>query len=313
MTEHPKVLVIAGPTASGKKAAALRLARSFGGEIVSADSRKVYRELDIGTAKPSAEAQREVPHHLIDVADPSDPFSVGDWVPQAAEAVRAILGRGRLPILSGGTGFYLKAFMEGLSDGIEPGPGVRERLERELSEQGPDAMHRRLAEVDPVRAAELHPNDTFRVLRALEVWETTGRPFSSVSDNPVTSGGEYRYRIIGITRNREVLYDRCNRRVDAMIDAGLEMEVRGLLDSDVSRTAQALDTVGYKEWFGFFDGELSLDETIELIKRNTRRYAKRQLTWFNARPGFDWFDLDTPGAADRLDDTVAAWLAADSP
>ncbi|MFC1511697.1 tRNA (adenosine(37)-N6)-dimethylallyltransferase MiaA [Candidatus Latescibacterota bacterium] len=306
--EPAKVLVIAGPTASGKKQIAQNIARCWGGEIVSADSRKVYRGLDIGTAKPSAVSRKEVPYHLIDIVDIDESFNAGDWVDRTYEAVKTILAAGKLPILSGGTGFYLKAFMEGLSGGIEPGEGIRERLKEELATLGPVALYRDLATVDPVRAARLHVNDTVRVMRALEIYRTTGLTFTALGERNPPHGHRFDYCLIAVTRGREELYRRVNRRVDEMIAAGLEGEVRAILDRGISRDVRALDTVGYREWFACFDGGRSREDTIALIKKNSRRYAKRQLTWFGAQPGYNWYNLDEPGARECFEENIAKWL-----
>lgn len=304
-----KILVIAGPTASGKKAAAFAMAKRFGGEIVSADSRKVYRHLDIGTAKPSAEDRARLPHHLIDIIEPDEPFSAGDWARLAGEAVRDIHRRGNLPVISGGTGFYIKAFREGLSEGIDSDSEIRARLSQELAASSPAEMHARLSGIDPVRAAELHENDTFRVLRALEVSEVTGKPFSELDSAVRAAGDAYDFLTIGITRDREELYRRIDKRVDAMVDSGLVNEVRSLLFRGYSRDLVALDTVGYKEWFAYMDNKISFDECLELVKRNTRRYAKRQLTWFRAVRDIKWFDPDDPVQADELHGIVGSWLS----
>ncbi len=309
-TQHPagKVLVIAGPTASGKKAAASAIAEKFAGEIVSADSRKVYRYLDIGTAKPPPEDRACIPHHLIDIVDPDEPFNAGDWADRADTAVRDILSRGRLPIISGGTGFYVKAFREGLSGGIDADEVVRKRLAKELEDTGPASLYRKLQTVDPDRASQLHENDTFRVLRALEVYETTRRPFSELKNSVSAPGDVYDYLTIGISRDREELYRRINYRVDMMIRAGLVEEVRSILDRGYARDSVALDTVGYKEWFPFFDDEMPFDECAEAVKRNTRRYAKRQLTWFRAVSDMEWFDPDGSAQSQALQKRVAEWL-----
>lgn len=303
-----KVLVIAGPTASGKKAAASVIAEKFDGEIVSADSRKVYRYIDIGTAKPPPEDRARIPHHLIDIVDPDEPFSAGDWAGRADTAVRDILCRGRLPVISGGTGFYIKAFREGLSGGISANEIVRKRLAKELEDTGSAALYRKLQAVDPDRASQLHENDTFRVLRALEVYETTGQPFSELRSSLTAPGHVYDYLAIGIIRDREELYRRINNRVDMMIEAGLVQEVRSVLGRGYARDSVALDTVGYKEWFPFFDDEMPFDACAEAVKRNTRRYAKRQLTWFRAVSDMEWFDPGDPAQAQALQKRVAEWL-----
>ncbi|MDP2982181.1 MAG: tRNA (adenosine(37)-N6)-dimethylallyltransferase MiaA, partial [Candidatus Latescibacter sp.] len=254
-----KVLIIAGPTASGKKEFALRAAERFNGEIVSADSRKVYRYLDIGTAKPSREERERIPHHLIGIIEPDEPFSAGEWVRRASGAVSGILERGKLPIISGGTGFYIEAFMQGLSEGISVDAELRNELARELAEYGGDALYNKLEQVDPVRAAELHVHDTFRVLRSLEIFYSTGQVYSELRKNAKITGGEYDYFSVGIALGRPVLYRRINERVDRMVKAGLLDELSAILARGYARGLPSLDTVGYKEWFPYLDGADSFE------------------------------------------------------
>jgi tRNA dimethylallyltransferase len=305
----PKVLVIGGPTASGKKTFALAAAERFGGEIVSADSRKVYRHIDIGTAKPSLEDRTRIPHHLIDIVEPDEPFSAGEWVRRAADAVRDILDRGKLPIISGGTGFYIEAFREGLSEGIATDLEVRAALERELREKGPETLYRRLAAVDPVRASELAVRDSVRVMRALEIYETAGTTITALRAHPRVTGGEYDYFAIGVVMARDELYRRIDDRVDRMVRDGLVEEVRRMLAEGYARDLAALDTVGYKEWFPFLDGTESFERCLEQVKRDTRRYAKRQLTWFRNTPGICWVDPGDGAAVECMLDEIGEWLA----
>lgn len=307
--EKPKILVITGPTASGKKEIALQAAEIFGGEIVSADSRKVYRYLDIGTAKPSERTREGIPHHLIDIVDPDESFSAGAWVIRAAQIIPPILARGSLPIISGGTGFYIKAFREGLSVGITTDPGVRESLAKELESRDVARMYEKLRDIDPVRAGELHKNDTFRIMRALEVFSTTGRTFTELRSGEKISGGDYAYRTIGIAQERRELYRRIDSRVGTMIAAGLLDELEAVLDRGYPRSLTALDTVGYKEWFPYLDGDKTFEVCSEEMKRNTRRYAKRQLTWFRAQPDIGWIDPGTPGAVEAQFNSIEAWLS----
>jgi tRNA dimethylallyltransferase len=304
----PKVLVIGGPTASGKKRIALDAAERFGGEIVSADSRKVYRRLDIGTAKPSPEDRARIPHHLIDIVEPDEPFSAGEWARRAADAVREILARGRLPIISGGTGFYIAAFLEGLSEGIAPEPGIRASLEREIRGRGPEALHARLAAVDAVRAAELHPRDSVRVLRALEIYETTGMTITELRARPKRVGGEYDVFFLGVDIDRHLLYRRIDERVDAMVRGGLVDEVRSLLAAGYGRDSVALDTVGYKEWFPFIDGADTFETCLDRVKRDSRRYAKRQLTWFRNQPGVRWIEGGDASTVACAFGEIAEWI-----
>ena len=309
---QPRILEIVGPTAAGKKRFAFAAAERFGGEIVSADSRKIYRGLDIGTAKPTADIRDRIPHHCIDILNPDTAFSAADWVAHAREAVDGILGRGLLPILSGGTGFYLRAFREGLSAGVESDPALRVKLERIRDEEGSDALHRLLADADPARAAELHPNDTVRIMRALEIVRTTGRPYAELAAADRIGGGDYDWCTVGISMPREDLYSAVDARVDAMLDAGLAAEARGLIELHGPGTP-GLATVGYAEWVPFVAGEVVYEHCVEALKRNTRRYAKRQLTWFRARPEVHWADVRDDAAREALLEAVGEWLGGGNP
>lgn len=307
---HPHILIVAGPTASGKKRFALEAAERLNGEIISADSRKVYRGFDIGTAKPSAADRARIPHHLIDIIDPDDPFSAMDWAMRAKEAVEGIFSRGKLPIISGGTGFYITAFREGLTTGIEADPKIRCQLEADYETYGARTMYERLQECDPSRAAALHENDRVRVLRALEIYQATGgKPYAELAEGRDAPGASYEYISIGADMARETLYRRIDERVDAMIDEGLLNEIRGLLDKGYDRALTAFDTVGYKEWFPFFDGAVSFEQCREHMKRDTRRYAKRQLTWFRARPAIRWIDMTDRAAVDTCLDDIGNSLS----
>lgn len=304
---NSKVLIIGGPTASGKKNFALRAAERFNGEIVSADSRKVYRYLDIGTAKPSRAERERVPHHLIDIIKPDEPFSAGEWVRRASEAVRGILDRGKLPIISGGTGFYVEAFTEGLSGGITPEPELRVELEKKLLDKGPDFLYGELVKIDPERAAELHSHDIFRVIRSLEIFYSTGKTYRELGNTAKITGGKYDYRFIGIALERKILYQRINERLDRMVKAGLIDELSSVLSRGFSQGLTSLDTVGYKEWFPFLDGAETFENCLEAAKRDTRRYAKRQLTWFRNRPGFRWIDSSDSDAVNEAEADIARW------
>lgn len=304
MKQRPYILVIAGPTASGKKRFALEAAERLNGEIVSADSRKVYRWLDIGTAKPSLEDRARITHHLIDIVDPDEPFSAMEWAVKAGEAVNGILARGKLPVISGGTGFYISAFREGLTQGIESDPSIRRELERELASAGPQEMFRRLNDIDPRRASELHENDTVRVLRAHEVYRATGRTFSELAVERTAPGAGFEYIVLGPDIPREVLYRRIDERVDDMVRKGVVEELKELLGRGYARGLTAFDTVGYKEWFPYLDGEATFERCLELMKRDTRRYAKRQLTWFRALDDIQWIDMAVPDTRKAALDSI---------
>lgn len=274
--QKKKIIVVCGPTASGKSALAVEIALKFGGEIVSADSVSVYKGLDIGSAKPSEEEKKGVPHYLIDVASPKDSFSVGDYEELAVPAVEDISGRGKIPIICGGTGFYVNSVLYRMSYGLSKGDiGIRRKYERAAEEKGREFVYSILKEKDPETAAKLHPNDLVRVIRALEIFDATGVKKSDIKDETVP-----RYDFIALmpTLPREILYERIDARVDNMMSCGLTGEVRSLLESGVTLEDQCMQGIGYKE-----TAEAILSGTeipTEQIKMNTRRYAKRQITFF---------------------------------
>ncbi len=274
--QKKKIIVVCGPTASGKSALAVEIALKFGGEIVSADSVSIYKGLDIGSAKPSEEEKKGVPHYLIDVASPKDSFSVGDYEELAVPAVEDISGRGKIPIICGGTGFYVNSVLYRMSYGLSKGDiGIRRKYERAAEEKGREFVYSILKEKDPETAAKLHPNDLVRVIRALEIFDATGVKKSDIKDEMVP-----RYDFIALmpTLPREILYERINARVDNMMSCGLTSEVRSLLESGVTLEDQCMQGIGYKE-----TAEAILSGTeipTEQIKMNTRRYAKRQITFF---------------------------------
>ena len=282
----PKILVITGPTASGKTALAVELAKRHNGEVISADSMQIYRRMDIGTAKPTAQEMGGVPHHMIDVADPEEDFSVARYVDMASRCVDDILSRGRLPILAGGTGLYIDSLLSGRTfaafDGTSP---IRGELEERYAREGGQALLDELAGIDPETAARLHPNDGKRIVRALEVWLTTGKTITR--HNEETRALPPRYNALTLTLDftrRENMWDRIDRRVDRMMADGLEAEVRALLDSGVPRRCTAMQAIGYKELVPVVSGELGVAEGAAQIKLRSRQYAKRQRTWFRRNP-----------------------------
>jgi tRNA dimethylallyltransferase len=284
------LVVICGPTAVGKTAASVEVAKAVGGEIICADSRTVYRYMDIGTAKPTEEQRREVPHHLLDVVEPSEVFTVVQFRDLAEAAIRDIHGRGRIPLLVGGTGLYIRAVVDGLTiPMVPPNWEFRARLEEEAKRLGPQALHRRLAEVDPVSAQRIPPGNVRRVIRALEVYEVTGRPISSLQSR---IGSPYSVTMVGLTMDRPKLYARIAARVHEQIRQGLIEEVRSLLARGYSRDLPAMQGLGYKEIAGYLEGEYPLEEAIRRVIVNTRRYAKRQFTWFLREPRIQWIDVD---------------------
>ncbi len=284
------VIAIVGPTASGKTGISVKLAELLGGEIISADSRLVYRDFNIATAKPEPEEMREIPHYMIDVESPVNTYTVGKYKKDANKKIEEILGRNKIPIVAGGTGFYVKAVLEGLDiPEIDPDPDFRREMAELAEIKGKEALYKTLQYFDPATAEKLHPNDSFRVIRALEVQHVTGQPMSELQ---TVSKPGYNVLYIGLnTGEREVLYDRINCRVLKMMDKGLTEEVKNLIIK-YGRTVSLMKTLGYKEICEFFDGAYSLDNAIERIQKNTRNFAKRQLTWFRANEDINWFYID---------------------
>ncbi len=286
----PRVLGLVGPTASGKTDLSLALASERDIEIVCMDSMQVYRGMDIGTAKPTLAEQRRIPHHMLDVADPREAYSVAEYRRGAARAIDGIISRGRLPVLVGGTGLYLRALSLPLTLGGTPrDDAVRQHYTQLLEQEGKDALHQLLVRKDPQTARRLHPNDTRRVIRALEVWRVTGVPFSR-QQMPGYNEGPYDLRLFALQLPREQLYRRIDQRTEAMLKAGLVAEVEGLLHHGVPPDSQALQGLGYKELVPVIAGEMPLQQAAELLKRRTRNYAKRQITWFRRDQRVRWIN-----------------------
>ena len=286
----PKILVVSGPTASGKTALAVELALAHNGEVVSADSMQIYRRMDIGTAKPTRAEMRGVPHHMLDVADPEEDFSVARYVELAARCVDDILARGKLPIVAGGTGLYIDSLLSGRTFArFDPDSPLRRELEEELARRGGAALLEELARVDPDTAARLHPNDGKRIVRALEVYRSTGTTLTA--HNAMTRSLPPRYDALTLTlafQRREDMWDRIDRRVDRMMADGLAEEVRALLDSGVPDRCTAMQAIGYKEMAAALRGDGDTARAAEEIKLRSRQYAKRQLTWFRRNPDARW-------------------------
>lgn len=286
-----KVAVLVGPTAVGKTAVALELALELGAEIVNADSLQVYRELDIGTAKPTPSERALVPHHLVDVVDPPDPYDADRYSREGREVLADLHRRGVIPLVVGGTGLYLKALLSGLFAEGSPDTRIRQRLRQELTDRGLPALHERLKRLDPASAWRLHPHDTYRILRALEVMEATGEPLSALHESHQFRDAPYQTLKLGLIRPREELNQRIEARLEAMLAQGWLEEVRGLLDR-YPPDLKPLQALGYRHLIAFLQGRWSWEEAIELLKRDTRRYAKRQLTWFRGDPEVRWHSPD---------------------
>ena len=297
-----KILIIAGPTASGKSDIAVDLALDFGGEIISCDSMQIYKYLDIGTAKVTEDEKRGVRHYMIDVVGPGEDYSVWEYSNAAKAAIDDITARGKLPIIVGGTGLYIESVIYPLNFAVNKDETVRARLVNELKEYGAEALHERLTKVDPEDAAKIHPNNTKRLIRALEIIELSGgvKPKSELSEP------QYDVCLIALDVEREKLYDRIDKRVERMFDKGLEKEIKYALENGLcDRNSQSMQAIGYKEFFDYFDGKITLDEVKTLIKTNTRHYAKRQISWLKRYKFARWIN---PGDRNKIKETVTRFL-----
>ena len=294
-----RLIAILGPTAVGKTALSIALAKELSTEIISGDSMLVYRGFDIGSAKPSLEEREGVPHHLIDIREPNENYAVTDFVAGAKKHIRELNAQGKVPILAGGTGLYIKALLEGYQfNETEEHGAYRSYLEELGRSRGKEYVHGLLAAADPAAAQRLHPNDFRRVVRALEVSHFGGE---QISQERQAGTGEitraslcYDALVIGLERDRQELYERINQRVNLMFEAGLEDEVKGLLSGGFHRGTQAMKGIGYKETAAYLDGEMSREEAVELIQKSTRHFAKRQLTWYRKMPYIEWIKADQP-------------------
>lgn len=287
------VLVLVGPTAIGKTELSLQLAEQFHCEIVSVDSMQVYRFMDIGTAKVSIEERARIPHHLIDVVEPDAEYDAACFVRDAMRAIEDIHGRGRVPLLTGGTGLYLRALIDGLSAGIGQFPEIREQLQQRLVLVGADKLHEELSRCDRYSAERINVNDTHRLLRALEIYQATGKPWSehiALHQQQKTSRFSNILQI-GLTCDRELLYRRIDMRTSLMLDSGLEQEVKGLIARGYSPQLKSMQAIGYRHMSNYLNNVWDMIETERLLARDTRRYAKRQYTWFAASPDLEWFNV----------------------
>ena len=287
-----RIICVVGPTASGKTKLAVHLAKAYDGEVVSCDSMQIYKHMDIGTAKPTPEEMEGVRHHLIDIIEPGEDFSVGKYVQLADACVQDILSRGRTAVIAGGTGLYVDSLISGRTFAPVPQTGKREALEARMREAGGEAMLETLRAVDPEAAQRLHPADEKRIIRALEVYEETGKTITQHNLETQAIPPRYRPVWLGLDyADRAVLYRRIDLRVDLMLQAGLLDEIRALLALGVSPDTTAMQAIGYKEFFGALDGSCTLEEAAELCKQRSRNYAKRQLTWFRRNPEIRWLRL----------------------
>jgi len=296
----PSVIVICGPTASGKTSVAIELAAIFNGEIIGADSMQIYRYMDIGTAKPTLQEQARIPHYMIDIVDPDQHFDARLYAQMAQNQAVELAFRDIVPFVVGGTGLYIKAFVHGLFQAEPANHDIRKSLNAEAQSRGTDSLHQRLSQFDPETAAKIHSNDTYRIIRALEIYEITGKTISEYHREHRFQDAPFRVLKIGLKIDREQLYDRINHRVDVMIAAGFVDEVKALLDQGYAPDLKSMQSIGYRHMVDFIRGDLPWDEALRTLKRDTRRYAKRQLTWFKANTEIIWYEPD------RFDDIQLA-------
>jgi tRNA dimethylallyltransferase len=300
-------VVICGPTGVGKTRAAIAAAQRFNGEIISADSVQIYRRLDIGSAKPTQAERTAIPHHLVDFLEPDAAFDARRFTQMASALIQKISAAGKTPFVVGGTGLYIKALLYGLFEPPAACRGLRRRLQQEAAEHGGPALHRRLAACDPEAAGRIHPNDAVRITRALEIYEATGRPISDFHARHRFAESPFRAFKIGLQLDRTQLYERINRRVEAMLAEGLLAEAAKLLEMGFDPGLKPLQSLGYRHMIAHLNGTLSMAEAVRTLQRDTRRYAKRQMTWFAADPTICW---TTPAELPRLYPQIAAFLAA---
>ena len=298
--EAPKIVVIVGPTGSGKTGFAIGLARRFNGEIVGADSMQIYRCMDIGTAKPTPAEQAAAPHHMIDIVDPDQDFDAATYAKMATDIIFQIISRGRTAFVVGGTGFYIKALIHGLFEEGPSDPAVRRRLRQQVESEGAAALARRLQKIDYAAAEKIHPNDTYRIIRALEVFEVTGEPLTVFQQRHGFREQRFNTLELGLTWPRPVLYDRINQRVEVMMAQGFLDEVRQLLASGYGMDLKSMQSLGYRHLAAVIKGDSRLADAVTTLKRDHRRYAKRQLTWFGARQSVHWLTPDQTASAGDL-------------
>ncbi len=283
------LIVILGPTGVGKSATAIKLAKEFGSEIINCDSMQVYKDFNIGTDKIPPDKREGIPHHLLDVVDSSTQFTAADFVALALETATTIIKKKKLPLIVGGTGLYLKALIDGLFPGGKSDPKIRQKLEKEAQKKGLESLRAKLMEVDPVYGQKIHSNDKVRIIRALEVYHSTKKPFSEHFSLTKSSAEDFNIIKIGLKLERQELYRRIEQRTDKMFERGLIKEVEDLLQKGIDESSPPFRALGYKHALQYFRKEISLEEAISLTKRDTRRYAKRQMTWFKKMKGIEWF------------------------
>ena len=290
-TNKPFIVVICGPTGVGKTSIAIKLAKKFSGEIISSDSVQIYRYLNIGTAKPTAKELSQVTHHLIDIINPDESFDAAEFAKRAREKSGILIKNKILPFIVGGTGFYIKAFVHGLFRSRSVNLETIEKLEKDIKTFGNIEIHKRLLKCDPEAGRRIHPNDKFRVVRAMEVFQSTGKTISQYQKEHAFQENPYNVLQIGLNMERSLLYDRINKRVDLMISNGFIEEVKKLLENGYCENLKSMQSIGYRHIIDYVQKKITLDKTVELLKRDTRRYAKRQLTWFKKDININWIDV----------------------
>ena len=300
--ERKPLIVIVGPTAVGKSRVGILLAKALGTEVLTADSRQVFRGMDIGMDKPTVAERQGVPHRLIDLVEPDQPFNVGLYRRHALEEIARLHGAGKLPLLVGGTGLYVRALLRGLWDGPAADWVLRGKLEAEALDQGIGALYEELSRVDPASAQRLHPHDQVKIIRALEVYRLSGRPLSDAIHEHAFGESPFSSLVIGLTRERESLYRRVDARVDEQLAKGLLEEMRRLSAKGYDRQLGSMKGLGYRQMAGYLAGEYSYEEAVRLLKRDTRHFAKRQLTWFRKEPGLIWLRIEE---RDTFEDVTA--------
>jgi len=301
----PNIIVICGPTGLGKTSVSIELALDLHGEIIGADSMQIYRYMDIGTAKPTPYERAQVPHYMVDIVDPDEPFDAAMFAKMAGEMIMKLHIEGIIPFVVGGTGLYIKALVHGLSHAGPADTDIRKRLKEAELLHGSGLLYERLSKCDLEASERIHPNDTFRIIRALEVYEATGMAISQYSKDHGFEKRRFNVLKIGLHMEREVLYDRIDRRVDAMIEAGLVDEVKMLLNRGYSEDLKSMQSIGYRHMIDFIKGRITWEETVRTLKRDTRRYAKRQMTWFKADPEIVWAE---PEQLDYIKEIIKNFL-----
>ncbi|MBN7772515.1 tRNA (adenosine(37)-N6)-dimethylallyltransferase MiaA [Clostridium aminobutyricum] len=303
-----EIIIVAGPTAVGKTKYAIEIAKAMNGEIVSCDSMQLYRFMDIGSAKPTTQEQAEVKHYLVDQIDPREPFSAAEYQKRAKAAIVEIFDKGKTPIVSGGTGLYVNSLLYDMNFSAPPvGNAYREKLEKLAEEQGNEAVYNRLKEVDPKAAERIHVNNLKKMIRAIEVAENTESGIKPFEESFVKTN-DYNYTLIGLSRDREELYDRINQRVDLLLEMGLIEEISSLLSMGLTEENISMKGIGYKEIIGYLKGEYDLEHAIYLVKRNTRHYAKRQMTWFRRYEDITWFNISNYPSDEDVIEEIITWL-----